>query len=58
MDELATMRSRGIRMLQQASAGALPADAPPAVTGGGGVSRENGNAAPAPTAPTAPIRFE
>lgn len=59
MDELAAMRSRGIRMLQQASVGALPADAPPAVTGGGGVSRENGNAAPAPApAPTAPIRFE
>jgi hypothetical protein len=58
MDELATMRSRGIRMLQQAATAPAVADvAQPGVTGRGGVSRENGNGAPAP-APTAPIRFE
>ncbi|MEN9652457.1 MAG: hypothetical protein RL303_177 [Verrucomicrobiota bacterium] len=58
MDELATMRSRGIRMLQQAATAPAVADvAQPGVTGRGGVSRENGNGAPAPV-PTAPIRFE
>jgi len=62
MDELATVRSRGLRMLQQASMGALPADAQPAVIGGGGVAgaareTQKGNGA-AETAPAAPIRFE
>lgn len=61
MDELATVRSRGLGMLKQAGAGA-PATAAPTVTitGGGVVNPGNGaapDAAPVP-APAPPIVFQ
>ena len=62
MDELATVRSRGLSMLKQAAAG-TPATSQPTVTiTGPGVVREaNGpapSAAPAAPAPAAPVVFQ
>jgi len=64
MDELATIRSRGLGMLKQAAAGAPPANQPTVtVTGGAitvpgtGTTPGAAPAAPAP-APGAPVTFE
>ena len=67
MDELSTIRTRGLGMLKQAAAGAPPSNQPTVtVTGGaitvpGVVTPANGNApatAPAAPAPAAPVTFE
>jgi hypothetical protein len=61
MDELSTIRNRGLGMLKQAAAGAPAAAAPTVtITGAGVVNPANGAApaaAPAP-APAAPVVFE
>lgn len=62
MDELATVRSRGLSMLKQAAAGA-PAANQPTVTVTGGAIAVPGvvttpGAAPAAPAPAAPVTFE
>jgi hypothetical protein len=65
MDELSTIRTRGLGMLKQAAAGA-PAGAQPTVTITGGATNPNGPApaaapaapAPAAPAPAAPVTFE
>jgi hypothetical protein len=63
MDELSTIRSRGLGMLKQAAAGASASNQPTiTVTTGPGVVRDaNGpapSAAPAAPAPAAPVTFE
>ncbi|MEY5006561.1 MAG: hypothetical protein RI969_1649 [Verrucomicrobiota bacterium] len=64
MDELATVRTRGLGMLKQAASGAPAANQPTiTITGPGVVTTANGNgaaaapSAPAP-APAAPVTFE
>lgn len=60
MDELATIRTRGLNMLKQAAAGA-PANNEPTVTVSGGVLTAPGTVPPPPppaAAPAAPVRFE
>ena len=62
MDELSTIRTRGLGMLKQAAAGAPPSNQPTVTVTGPGVVRDaNGPApaaAPAAPAPAAPVTFE
>jgi hypothetical protein len=62
MDELSTIRSRGLGMLKQAAAGASASNQPTITVTGPGVVRDaNGpapSAAPAAPAPAAPVTFE
>ena len=62
MDELSTIRSRGLGMLKQAASGASASNQPTVTVTGPGVVRDaNGpapSAAPAAPAPAAPVTFE
>ena len=62
MDELATIRSRGLSMLKQAAAGASASNQPTVTVTGPGVVRDTNGpapaAAPAAPAPAAPVTFE
>lgn len=54
MDELSTIRARGLGMLKQAAAGAPAANQPTVTITGPGVVTPAGNNGPAPAAPAAP----
>ncbi|MBM3868193.1 MAG: hypothetical protein FJ384_04600 [Verrucomicrobia bacterium] len=63
MDELSTIRTRGLGMLKQAAAGAPPSNQPTVTVTGAGVVRDTNGlspSAPAPAAPApvAPVTFE
>jgi hypothetical protein len=62
MDELATIRSRGLGMLKQAAAGAPPSNQPTVTVTGGAITVPGvvttPGAAPAAPAPAAPVTFE
>ena len=62
MDELSTIRTRGLGMLKQAAAGAPPSNQPTVTVTGPGVVRDATGpapaAAPAAPAPAAPVTFE
>jgi len=62
MDELATIRSRGLGMLKQAAAGAPPSNQPNVTVTGGTITVPGTvttpAAAPAAPAPAAPVTFE
>jgi hypothetical protein len=62
MDELSTIRTRGLGMLKQAAAGAPPSNQPTVTVTGGAISVPGTvttpGAAPAAPAPAAPVTFE
>ena len=62
MDELSTIRTRGLGMLKQAAAGAAPSNQPTVTVTGGAITVPGvvttPGAAPAAPAPAAPVTFE
>ena len=60
MDELSTIRTRGLGMLKQAAAGAAPSNQPTVTVTGGAITVPGVVTTPgaAPAAPAAPVTFE